>query len=288
MKRLLREPLVHFVLLGAAFFAVSGFLAAGAGKERIVVSAGQVEHLSANFTRTWLRPPTESELDGLIEDYVRDEVAYREALALGLDRDDTVIRRRLRQKMEFISEDAVEAEPSDDDLRDYLARNADAFRTEELVTFHQIYLDAARRGDAVDQDAARLLEELRKRGPAADVSDLGDPTLLEREYEQTALSVIARSLGKEFAAGLAPLPVGEWSGPLRSAYGVHLVYVVERSESALPPFEDIRDAVRREWTNARRKAESEKLYRSLLERYSVTVERPAANPAQWSLSRRER
>ena len=275
MNRLLREPLLHFVLLGTAFFAAAAWLpGGGAGRQRIVVTSGQIEHLSENFRRAWLREPTREELDGLIRDYLREEVAYREALALGLDRDDTVIRRRLRQKMEFISEDGAEAEPTDEELAGYLEKNADRFRVEERVSFSHVYFNPERRGAALDEDVARALEQLR--GGDGNWRDAGDGTLLQKEVRKMAPSVIARSFGAEFATELARLSIGEWRGPIRSAYGVHVVIVRERIPSVVPPLEEVRDAVRRDWANDRRVAASQKLYARLLKRYDVTVERPPA------------
>src|ERR1700751_2477737 len=143
--RLLREPLLHFVLLGGAIFAAHSLVSrrSGAGPHReIVVSQGKLENLVTGFTRTWQRPPSREELRGLIRDYVREEAAYREAIAMGLDRDDTIIRRRLRQKLEFLNDDlAVNADPTDADLQSFLESHADEFKTGPAVTFQHVYLN---------------------------------------------------------------------------------------------------------------------------------------------------
>ena len=158
---LLREPLLHFLVLGAALFGLFGLV----GKKdaeapaKIVISASRVATLADGFARTWRRPPTEQELQGLVEDYIRDEIFYREGRAAGLDRDDVVIRRRVRQKMEFLAEDMAAAEPSDEQLAAYLASNPERFRTEDRLTFHQVFLSATRRGSALDGDAEQIADD---------------------------------------------------------------------------------------------------------------------------------
>jgi hypothetical protein len=276
---LLREPLVHFIVLGLALFAVYGAL----DRDRadvaaaIVVSRGQIEHLAVGFSRVWQRTPTAEELDGLIRDYIREEVYYREAVAMGLDRDDTVIRRRLRQKLEFVSEDiAALAEPTQGDLQAFLQSQPERFRTEPRLTFQHAYLNPERRGDRLAIDAAALLERLKAAGAQADVSTLGDRFLLATSFESIPGSEIALQFGEEFARAVNDLAPGEWHGPVESGYGVHLVLVSARTEGRLPALEEVRDAVRREWSNAQREKANEVLYQRLLARYTVTIEQPKA------------
>jgi len=274
MKRILAEPLLHFLLLGAGLFLAYSLTSSnGRGDERgsIVVTRGQIEHLAASFFKTRQRPPSAEELAVLVRDRVREEVYYREALALGLDRDDTVIRRRLRQKMEFISDDiAAQNEPSEADLNAYLQAHADSFRLEPRFTFEQVYLDPRRHGENLARDAERVLARLRQGG--AEAAALSDSTLLEHDFAALSASDVAKQLGDEFAARLSELALGQWQGPVESAYGVHLVLVRERTEGRLPELAEVRDAVRREWDNARRLEANEKFYQALLERYDVTVE----------------
>jgi hypothetical protein len=273
----LREPLLHFVLLGAAMFVMYGLVSEERGGKpgHIVVTQGTVDNLAATFARVWRRPPTDQELDGLIQDYVREEVLYREALALGLDPDDTLIRRRLRQKMEFVSEDvAAQAEPSDDDLRAYLQEHPEAFAVEPRFTFWQVYLDPLRRGAHLARDVDRLLAELRHRGHTADPAELGDGVLLARRFDHVSATEVRTIFGDIFAAGLSALTPGQWQGPVPSGYGVHLVYVSERTAGRTPELAEVREAVRRAWADARRLEANETLYRTLLRRYTVTIERP--------------
>jgi len=279
LSALLREPLVHFVVLGAALFAVYGAL----DRDRadapvaIVVSRGQIEHLTIGFSRVWQRPPTAEELDQLIRDHIREEVYYREAIAMGLDRDDTVIRRRLRQKLEFVSEDiAALAEPSDGDLQAFLSSQPERFRTEPRFTFTHVYLNPERHGDRLAGDAAVLLARLKTAGARADVSTLGDRFLLPTSFDSVSGSEIGRQFGEPFARAVDDLAPGEWHGPVESGYGVHLVLVSARTEGRLPALEEVRDAVRREWENAQREKVNEALYQRLLARYMVIIEQPKA------------
>jgi hypothetical protein len=276
VKRILKEPLLHFLLLGAALFMAYGLMSepgsSGAPGD-IVVTEGQVEHLVAGFSKTWQRPPTDGELKGLIDDWVRDEIATREAMALGLDKDDTVIRRRLRQKLEFVSDDiAAQTEPTDADLNAYLQAYPESFRVEPQFTFSQVFLDPAKHGNNLASDTAQLLAQLQQLGAKVDSSALGDSLLLERTFQSVPTSEIAKQFGEEFAAALGKLSPGQWQGPVESGYGVHLVLIHERTEGRLPELADVRDNVIREWANARRLELNEKFYKELLKRYTVTIE----------------
>lgn len=192
-----------------------------------------------------------------------------------MDRDDTIIRRRLRQKMEFVSEDfAAQVEPSDDELRAYLNSHAAAFAVEPRFTFRQVYLDPQRRGGNLARDVNRLLAELQQGRDHADPAALSDAFLLAHEFESVSAAEVAQAFGDTFVAGLSTLTSGQWQGPVPSGYGVHLVYVSEHTEGRIAEFADVRDAVRREWANARRLEANEAFYQGLLERYTVAIERP--------------
>ena len=274
-KRLLHEPLVHFLVLGALLFA--GYALVNRGKSRsaetIVVTQGRIDTLIETFTRSWQRPPTKEELDSLIADFVREEVSAREATAMGLDQDDTVIRRRLRQKLDFVSEDvAAKREPSEAELAAYLAAHPDNFRAETRFTFKQVFLDPGKRGERLGDDTARLLATLRQQGGSADVSKLGDSFLLDAEFTSVTGSDVAMRFGGEFAQQMDKLPDGSWQGPVPSSYGSHLVFIERREAGAVPTLELARDAVRREWENAERASAQEAFYRKILARYTVVIE----------------
>jgi hypothetical protein len=278
MRRLLREPLLHFLVLGALLFAVYGLVSKGreAAPGKIVVTQGQIANMATVFARTWQRPPTDAELQGLIRSHVREEVLYREGLALGLERDDPVIRRRVAQKLQFVEEndDAV-AEPSDADLQAYLDAHRAAFEAEPRFSFRQVYLDPQRHGAAAADRAARMLAELNRPASRLDAAALGDPTLLPASFDDAPASDVKRVLGSQFVAALDQLAVGPWQGPVRSGYGLHLVQVSARQAAGAPPLADVREAVKREWQRQRRAEASEAHYRKLLARYSVTVEGPS-------------
>ena len=276
MKRILREPLLHFLLLGAGLFIAYGVMqkpGARGDSGEIIVTMGQVEHLAAGFTKTWQRPPSPEELAGLVRDRVREEVYCREATALGLDKDDTVIRRRLRQKLEFISDDiAAQAEPTDAELAAYLQAHPDTFRVEPRFTFHHVYLNPAKRGEDLARDAAQLLAKLNQAGVNADTAELGDAFVLEHQFADLPASELTRQFGEKFAARLPELKSGQWQGPIESGYGMHLVLLSESTAGRLPALAEVRAAVRREWDNARRLEANERFYQELRKRYTVTIE----------------
>ncbi len=171
-----REPLVHFLVIGAVLFVAFDRWGGGAGTARIVITPGQIDALTSGFTRTWQRAPTEQELKGLLDDHVREEIATRESMAMGLDKDDTVIRRRLRQKFEFVAEDAIDATPpTRADLEAWLRAHPETFRRDPEVSFRQVYLSPERRGASMPRDVASLLEQLTARGEDATIDDVGDP-----------------------------------------------------------------------------------------------------------------
>ena len=216
--KLLREPLVHFLALGAALFALSAVLGErGTTQDRIVVTSGQIEHLAATFARTWQRPPTPPELQALIDAWVREEIYAREARALGLDLDDTVIRRRLWQKMEFLVEDAAATPPSEAELQAYLTAHPDAFRTEPRLSFRQVFVSPDRRGDGAASDAVTLLERLRAAGPGADIA--GDRLGVPDELQRVPRSEITRLFGDVFAARLESVEPGAWVARSSQATG---------------------------------------------------------------------
>jgi PPIC-type PPIASE domain len=276
MKRLTREPFLHFLLLGALIFISYRFLSKRVDDEpqKIVITQGQITSMVIGFSRTWQRPPTREELDRLIRDRVREEVYSREAVAMGLDQDDPVIRRRLQQKLEFVTDDiAVLAEPTDAELAAYLKTHADVFHVDRKFTFSQLYLDPSKHGERLTQDADQLLVQLQQKGRDVDLFSLGDTFLLEHRFEAAPASEISKQFGDKFVAKLADAPIGRWLGPIESGYGRHLIFVEERTEGRLPALAEVRDAVRRELTNARRLESNEKFFQNLLKHYQLVIEK---------------
>jgi hypothetical protein len=275
VKRLLREPLVHFLLLGAALFAL--FDVAGGPRARpaevVMVGASEVARLAEGFARTWQRAPTRDELAGLVRDQVDEEILYREALALGLERDDTIVRRRLRQKMEFLFDaEAPLAEPGDAELEQHRLAHRERFEDPPQVSFRHVYVSADRRGDAARGDAERLLARLR--ASDAGWEQAGDPLPLAPAFEALPAVELKALFGAGFTAGLLALPTGGWEGPLESGYGLHLVRVDARSAARLPPLAEVRDEVRLELLATRRAEANARRLAALRERYEVRVEWP--------------
>jgi PPIC-type PPIASE domain len=273
--------LLQFLLVGAALFGLFGIFGKKNEAEapaKIVISVQRAATLADGFSRTWRRPPTEQELQGLVNDYIREEVLYREGRAAGLDRDDFVIRRRVRQKMEFLVEDTA-AEPTDEQLVAYLASNPERFRTEDRLSFHHVFLSATRRGSALDGDAMQIADTLARTSVPVDTATIGDPFLLGEEFHEMSQSDVARSFGEGFAKQLSAVDPGLWQGPIPSGFGVHFVFVDERAKGGLPPFDLAREAIRREWLNARRIEAEQKLYRTLRDRYQIVVETPPKTAA---------
>lgn len=258
-------------MIGAGLFLLFGVTRGPTPDEpsRIVVDAGQVAQLTSQFKRTWMRPPTDAELAGLIDNHVRDEVYYREALAMGLDQNDLLIRRRMRQKMEFILEDlSAASEPDEQALIQFLNENADRFRLEPQMSFHQVYLNPDKNVN-LEKRAARILEDLRA---GVQPEMLGDTTLMARKFELSTLSFIARSFGDSFAEDLVKLPPEEWTGPIYSALGGHIVRVDVHKESRLPELEEIRAQVEGEYLDQRRRELKDIAYQQLRQNYQVIIE----------------
>jgi hypothetical protein len=278
--RTLREPLVHFIVLGAAVFGA--FQLVGERGEppegKIAITPGKVEHLVTGFTRTWRRPPTARELDGLVEDHIREEVFYREALALGLDKDDTIVRRRMRQKLEFLAGDATAiVAPTDVELQAWLERHPDKFRIEPSFAFSQVYFSRARGGESAAVVASKALAELERAKAQAAPQDLGEATMLPREMPLSAVGEIGRVFGDDFARQVARLAPGRWAGPVQSGYGWHLVRVSLRTDGGPRPLAEVREAAQRDWQAAKSREVVDATYAKLRGKYTIVLE-GAARP----------
>jgi PPIC-type PPIASE domain len=273
LRRLASEPLVQFLVIGALLFAgyelLRGRKLAEDTPETIVVTEGRLAQIAEIFARTWQRPPTADELRGMVDTFVREEIYYREGLKLGLDQDDTVLRRRIQQKMEFLMEPAeADLTPADGLLETYLADHRDAYRLPAQVAFTQVYFDPDR-PDA-ESEASKALALLRGSDPPPP-DTLGDRTMLPAAMPLTSSARIAGTIGPEFAAAIEAAPVGEWTGPLRSAFGWHLVHVDEREPARDPALAEIVDIVRRDWEQQRRREIADARYAEFRSRYTVVV-----------------
>ena len=270
MKRLLRDPLVHFAVIGIALFAVFRSIGGGDGRAGgpVRLRAADIGLLEARWEQQWGRPPNSGELQGLIEDHVREEILYREALSLGLDRDDTIVRRRLAQKMEFLASEAVDVPaPADDELLAFLEQHPGRFRVPGRVTFEQIYFGRDVHGENLAETAAAALEVVRAGEPVD-----GDPILLPRRQQGLTDERVGQVFGAQFGEEVMALAAGAWEGPIASSYGLHLVFVEESWPARAPALDEVREAVLREWRTVRREEQSQAFYLELRERYRVEIE----------------
>jgi hypothetical protein len=265
----LREPLVHFLAIGAALFVLSGLLGGATDdSRRIHVDAARIDQLAQIFTAQWRRPPSADELEGLVAQHIEEEVLYREALALGLDRDDTIVRRRLAQKMQFMLEDTTPPPtPADADLESFFESHRADFRTPPFLTFTHVYFSSDRRPDA-EAVARATLAGLAgvERAP-----ERGDPFMLRHDYADVSRDDVARLFGAEFADRLFELTPGSWQGPVRSGYGWHLVRVLDRTVPPEPAFADVREAVLAAWLDAARRRTNEESLELLKAGYEIVV-----------------
>lgn len=283
MLKILKEPLLHFLLLGGAIFGLfdlSGDQDAPAMETRIVVSSDDVERLGAVWTQRWQRAPTPNELDGLIEEHIREEVYYREALALGLDRDDVAIRRLLRNKLEFVTQDIMASvEPDPADLVTYYEAYPDRYISPATFSFSQIYFADDKRGGTARSDAELVLVGLRGGLDESAAFAAGEGQMFDEVFRDKSLRDVEAMFGPAFAAALSKLEPGIWAEPIVSGYGLHLVRVDTRREERQLPFADVAKKVRADWDHDMRQKANDDMYRGLRARYTVIVEPTASEQA---------
>ena len=274
-----RSPLAVFLLLGAGVFAVDRWLDGEEAGRVITVTDEQIEAIEERWEAQWGRPPTGRELEGLIDEAVREEVLYREARRRGLDRGDPIVRRRLAQKMMFLLEDRTEApQAATGDLETYYAAHAERYREPRRTTFRHVFLSRDRRPDP-ERDAAALLREVRS-ADGDGWRQLGDPFALLREYTDRTDQEIAELFGGGFAAALPTLAAGTWQGPVESAHGAHLVQVIGRVEPRLPALDEVRGRVADDLLESRRRERNQAALLALRERYEVRTPEPTAGGGQ--------
>ena len=269
----LREPLIHFLLAGFAVFLWSAWRgnAVDPASRTITIDAPQVERLAQSWAQTWQRPPTAPEVDGLIRDFIKEEIYYREALRLGLDADDTVIRRRLMSKMEFLASAQVEnSTPSDAQLQQWLNTHRTRYAAGSRYSFDQIYL-AATDEVAARRRASGLLTQLNR---GADWRTLGDPLSVPHSMEAADGQAISRDFGDDFATQLSAVPLGQWSGPIASGFGLHVVRVRRAASTGPVTLSAVRQQVENDWRAATIEQRQNNAYQALLDGYTIKIARP--------------
>ncbi len=269
LQRFLREPLLHFIAIGGLFFLIYTAVndIGDNPTDTIFITPERIGRIATGFKRVWNRRPTAEELDNLIKEEIRSEVYYRDALALGLDKNDAVVRRRLRQKMEFLTDTGIYLqEPSPGDLETYFAANEQAYRSQSRLAFEQIYLGESPPEVTVSQTMKKLRSE-----PTIDPSTLGQRTLLPAQLKLSPPAAIDSVFGKGFYRRIAELAPGEWVGPVTSVYGIHLIRTLDGRPARLPPLEEVRDAVLQDWKSAKANQNREQDYANRRSRYIVEI-----------------
>ncbi len=280
----LREPLLHFLLVGTAIYVLYGVVAEPVPEETdktIVVSAGEVEWMRTSWQKRWNRPPTPEEFDGLVQQYIRETVLYREALTMGLNQHDQIIRRRLAQKLEFLAKDLVAlVPPTEEELEAYFETNKDRYQEPALYAFTHVFIDPDKRGDATLSDAETIKATLIAEGDAIEgAGALGDNLMLQSYYPERDETEIRKLFGSGFAQSLVDLAPGQWHGPVLSGYGTHLVFVSSIHESPPPVFAELRERVVEDWTTERSEELNEQFYANLRDSYTIVIEEPAVEEA---------
>jgi hypothetical protein len=274
---LIKEPLVHFLVIGAAIFVLYGLMGRQEAEEQeraITITAGEIGWLTDTWKKRWNRPPTPEERAGIIDQYLREMILYREAVAMGLDKDDTVVRRRLAQKLEFLTQDLISPQPpTEGELRAYFKAHMNRYQPPDLITLTHVFLDPDKRGDQTLKDAETIKAKLMAlKQPPQDARAFGDPFMLQSYYPERSEAELAKLFGRGFAQPVFELAPRVWHGPVLSGYGTHLVYVHDRRESEPPKFTEVEEKVRQDWASDRREQLNEQFIASLMGRYDVTIE----------------
>jgi parvulin-like peptidyl-prolyl isomerase len=280
MKRLLREPLIHFLLLGAALFVAYHYLqpspTASPSSKEIQLSVDELSQLAVLFQSQWRRDPTTEEFGHLVEQKVQSEVLYREALAMGLDKNDEIVKRRMAQKMQFLAEDvAASQEPTTAELKAWYAKRADKFAMPKRVSFRHLYFSPDRRGNQARADATKLLPQLAGEPQAVKLSESAvDPFMFQDYYRDRAPDYLGKEFGPQFALAVEKLPTGSWQGPIESGFGWHLVFVDTAIPGRVPAFEEIESDVKTAWLSEQKVLAWDKAYQEMRAKYKVLLPRP--------------
>jgi len=277
LTRLFKEPLLQFLIIGAAIYGAYALFASPEDDYRdntILVDANRINVMISEWEARWSRSPTRQEIEGLIQAYIKEDVLYRQAVTMGLNEDDPITRRRMAQKLEFLTSDLASfQQPAEGELKQFFEENLDSYRDPDLISFTQIFINPDARGDATLVDAAQILEQVRAAGePTEETSQLGDRFMLQNYFAAATELDIRRQLGSGFAEQVMKLEPGQWHGPVLSGYGVHLVYVYDFQEAAPPVLENVQDRVREDWLAMKRDEFNAEFLKSLKDRYEIIIE----------------
>ncbi len=280
MKRLLREPLIHFLLIGAVLFGLNDLTRSGrpatAPSKEIRLSLDEIARLTMLYQSQWRRTPTPQELEQMVENKVQQEILYREALAMGLDKDDEIVKRRMAQKMQFLAEDVAAAhEPTTAELRSWFEKNSTRFAQPPRLSFRHLYFSTDRRGDRARSDAEQALAKLAGQPVDANIaSSLADRFMSQDYYRDRTPEFLGKEFGSPFALAVAKLPPGSWQGPIESGFGWHLVFVDTLIPGRVPAFEEIEPDVKTAWLSEQKAFAWEKAYKGMRAKYTVLLPAP--------------
>jgi len=285
LKRWLREPLLHFLLLGVVLFAAYAYMQGGRGgvesSKQIALSLDDLRTMDLYFESQWHRPPTPAEFQAMVEDKVREEVLYREGLAMGLDKDDEIVKRRMAQKMQFLAEDVAAAhEPSTAELKAWFEKNSNKFALPSRYSFRHLYFSPDKRGKNAQADAAAALTKIAGQPEDSKLAAAaGDSFMFQDYYGDRTPEAIAKEFGPQFAVALEKLKPGSWQGPVESGYGWHLVYVDTVIPGRIPAFEEMEPDVKTAWLAEQKQQAWQKAYATMRAKYTVLLPNPGDQPA---------
>ena len=275
--RLITEPLIQFLMIGACIYGAYALFGTPEEDFRdttVHVDSARINAFISEWESRWNRPPTREEIDGLIQSYIKEDVLYRQAVAMGLNEDDPITRRRMAQKLEFLTSDlAMMVQPGEGVLEQYFEDNSEAYQTPDLMTFSQVFFDPDSREDSTLDDAAEALIKLQVAGvPTEESMQVGDGFMLQSDFVSVTAQEAARQMGTDFVEAVVQLEPGSWHGPVLSGYGVHLVYVYNFEKSPPPVFEDVQAAVLENWQFEQREQFNEDFLENLKSRYEIVID----------------
>lgn len=280
LKHWLNEPLLHFLLIGIVLFALYDYMNRGRigvdSSKQIALTLDDLRTMETYFESQWHRQPTPQEFQAMVEEKVQEEVLYREGLAMGLDKDDTIVKRRMAQKMQFLAEDVAAAhEPSTAELRAWFAKNSSKFALPSRYSFRHLYFSPDKRQQSAQQDAAKALAMISGQPEDSKLANsLGDRFMFQDYYGDRAPSAIAKEFGPPFAVAVEKLKPGSWQGPIESGYGWHLVFVDTVVPGRIPAFEEIESDVKTDWLGEQKAQAWQKAYAEMRAKYTVLLPAP--------------
>lgn len=282
LKRYLREPLLHFVFIGVALFAAYSALhskeARTSDSKKIVLTTDDVGQISLMWQAQGRPAPTTEQIQSLLDNKIREEVLYREALSLGLDKDDTIVKRRMAQKMDFLAEDLSDLrEPTREELQVWFAKNSERFKVSGRASFRHLYFSFDKHGDKTSQVAAEALKKIDgKPSDSTEAATLADPFMFQDYYGDHSFDELAKTFGPGFARSLFTLETGSWQGPIESGYGWHLIFIDSLTPARVPEFEEVEADVRTQWTSAQREETKQRMYEQMKSHYEIVLPKKRA------------